>query len=151
MHANGSTKSFMNSPEGEITLSHLLHDQNATLEDLWMALFRERTALVYKEALFLDNAANRIHHWTIVLPWGISLAFGIIIPFLLSLCSYMREDYPIDPDEDPWISRHRKERRLSRLLVACENYRKVSMGASSADESFYSSLIVSLLRYQSRL
>lgn len=125
MHANGSS-TFMNIPGDEITLSDVLKDENATIEDLWLALFRDRAAFVYKETLFVDNAANTVHHWTIVLPWGISLAFGIIIPFLLTLCSYIRDDYPIDSDEDPWISRHRKERRLSRLIVACEDYRKVS-------------------------
>jgi hypothetical protein len=33
----------------------------------------------------------------------------------------------IDPDEDPWIARgYRHERRLSRLILLCADYRKVS-------------------------
>lgn len=117
----------MNVPEEELSLSNLLKDENVTIEDLWLALFRDRAAFVYYNEAFMESAAaNTIHHWTVVLPWGISLVFGIIVPLLLSLCSYMREDYPIGPDEDPWIARHRKERRLSRLIVACEDYRKVS-------------------------
>jgi len=126
MHAHG-THSFMNFPQhDEPTLASVLQNHNATLEDLWMALFRDRTYFD-KETLLMPEHVNTIHHWTIVLPWGISLALGIVIPFLLSLfsCMHGRDEFYVDPDEDPWIARHRKERRLSRLIVACEDYRKV--------------------------
>ena len=121
------THTFMKLPQhDEPTLANVL--QNHTLEDLWMALFRDRAfSVVYKEDFLHQEHVNTIHHWTIVLPWGISLALGIVIPFLLSLCScmYGRDEFYVDPDEDPWISRHCKERRLSRLICACEDYRKV--------------------------
>lgn len=109
--------------EQEMTLEKVFQNENATIEELWRALFRDDR--IWKETGAPENTV--IHHWTIVLPWGISLAFGILFPLFLSLCSYMTDDYPlrIDPDDDPWISRHVKERRLYRLIAACERYRKV--------------------------
>jgi len=151
IHARDTTHSFMNIPPSDVeptSLAHVLRDHNATLEDLWIALFRDRTSpLAYyyynTETTHHYSVSNSIHHWTIVLPWGISLVLGIVIPLFLSLCSCMQgqrdnAEFHIDPDEDPWISRHRKERRLSRLIVACEEYRKVSycMGFDSCDSLF---------------
>jgi hypothetical protein len=107
--------------EQETTLEKVFQNENATIEELWRALFRD-------DRIWKETAPDTvIHHWTIVLPWGISLAFGILFPLFLSLCSYMQDDYPlrIDPDDDPWISRHVKERSLYRLIAACERYRKV--------------------------
>jgi hypothetical protein len=119
--------------EQEMTLEKVFQNENATIEELWRALFRDDR--IWKETGAPENTV--IHHWTIVLPWGISLAFGILFPLFLSLCSYMQDDYPlrIDPDDDPWISRHVKERRLYRLIAACERYRKVLTNDDVANDS----------------
>jgi hypothetical protein len=109
--------------EEATTLLTMLQNNNVTMEDLLTRVFRDR--MTYDRDAFM--LPNTLHHWTIVLPWSISLVMGIIIPFVLSLfsCLHPRDEFRLDPDEDPWISRHRKERRLKRLVVACEEYRKV--------------------------
>lgn len=126
LHAHTTPFTSPDQHDEEPSLASVLQNQNVTLEELYMALFHKNV-----EFSFILPNANTHHslgHWTVVLPWAISLLLGIVIPFLISLCSFVygRDEFQLGPDEDPWISRHRKERRLSRLVVACEDYRKVS-------------------------
>lgn len=94
--------------DDQMSLASVLQDPNATLDELYRALFRE--------SLTKAMNPNNIHHWTIVLPWGISLTLGVVIPFLLSLCACIRQD--------PWISRiYREEKRLARLTLESKHYR----------------------------
>ena len=58
-----------------MTLVNVRQDPNAMLHELYRALFRE--------SLLKGMNPNNIHHWTIVLPWGISLTLDIVIPCLL--------------------------------------------------------------------
>jgi hypothetical protein len=120
IHSSGGP--FLQPQDGEISLASVLQDPNATLDEFYRALFRE--SLVKG----MPNP-NTIHHWTIVLPWGISLTLGIVVPFLLSLCSCIRQD------EEPWISQiYREEQRRSKLLVACRNYRQTLSDQDQQDE-----------------
>jgi hypothetical protein len=104
------------------SLQSVLHDPNATLEEFWAALFREARSTEHHVMTVLPTM--QVHHWTIVLPWGISLLLGVVVPCLLSTVAYFRSD-DVDPD-DPWVSRvHKQERRLSRLIMAIKDHRKV--------------------------
>jgi hypothetical protein len=108
---HSSSGAFLQPQVGDLSLASVLQDPNATFDELYRALFRE--SLVKG----MPNP-NTIHHWTIVLPWGISLTLGIVVPFVLSLCSCIRQN------EEPWISQiYREEQRRSKLAVACRRYR----------------------------
>jgi hypothetical protein len=105
----------------------ILQNPNSTLEELWAALFRQAGIMTPGGMMMGASSqipAMQVHHWTIIIPWGMSLLLGVVIPCILSLMNYFRPDHH-DPD-DPWVSRLRKnERRLSRLLHALKHHRKV--------------------------
>jgi hypothetical protein len=96
---------------------------------LWAALFRETGIMIPGGGTMMGPAGlptMQVHHWTIILPWGISLLLGVVIPCILSLRNYLRgPDH--DDSDDPWVvSRLQKnERRLSRLVRALKDHRKV--------------------------
>eukprot|EP00545_Synedropsis_sp_CCMP1620_P003330 CAMPEP_0119010700 /NCGR_PEP_ID=MMETSP1176-20130426/5184_1 /TAXON_ID=265551 /ORGANISM="Synedropsis recta cf, Strain CCMP1620" /LENGTH=262 /DNA_ID=CAMNT_0006963409 /DNA_START=14 /DNA_END=799 /DNA_ORIENTATION=- len=106
------------------SLQQILQDPDATLEELWAALFRESQASGGGIMMTASLPTMQVHHWTIILPWGISLLLGVVVPCFLSLMNYLRPE-EVNPDY-PWISRLRKnERRLSRLVFALKDHRKV--------------------------
>ena len=108
------------------SLQAILQDPDSTLEELWAALFREgRGSSVMPASL----PAMQVHHWTIILPWCISLILGVIVPFLLELTNYLRpedDDEEEFDDEYPWGSRYRRnKKRLKKLAGKIKDYRKV--------------------------
>ena len=110
------------------SLHAILQDPNSTLEELWVALFRESQA---SNIMFASLPTMQEHHWTIVLPWCISLILGVIVPFMLSIVNYLRPDDAHDDDnddDDSWVSqcnRRRDQKRLKKLVRRIRDYRKV--------------------------
>jgi hypothetical protein len=115
IHSSSGASLQLQPQVGAMSLASILQDPNATLDELYRAIFQE--SLLVKGIPNPNTAVH--HHWTIVLPWGISLTLGIVVPFLLSLCSCI-----IRQHDDLWISRiYREERRRSELVLASKNYR----------------------------
>lgn len=114
------------------SLEGVLQDPNSTLEELWAALFRERAGSLMMTA---SLPTMQVHHWTIVLPWGISLILGVVIPCLLSLVDHLRPEDDDDEDsDDPWLSSFRNsEKRLNRLLFAIKDHKKVRNSKSEGN------------------
>lgn len=131
-HSNAEQLSF-DKEEAEITsLITLIQSGNTTYEDLYMLFIQNKN-----EGLsFWATPNSSLHHWTVLLPWVISLVLGIVIPFVLSICTFlfgMRND-------DYHFGMQRKEVRLARLVASCEDYKKVWMNCRcfSAVASFLS-------------
>lgn len=112
------------------SLEGVLQDPNSTLEELWAALFRERAGSLTMTATL---PTMQVHHWTIVLPWGISLILGVVIPCLLSLVDHLRPEDD-DEDSDDLLSRFRNsEKRLNLLLFAIKDHKKVRNSKSDGN------------------
>lgn len=129
---NDKKKGSVPASESASSLHAILQDPNLTLEEFWAALFRETqdSHVVLASSLL----TVRVHHFSILLPWFISLLLGVILPFMLSILSlmnYLRADDTLeedDEDEYPWVSRcnrGRYEKRMKKLIAKIQDYRKV--------------------------
>jgi hypothetical protein len=71
------------------------------------------------------------HHWSIILPWCISLILGVIVPIILSVAkvrSSNNQNEVLDDEEDDeyaWILRCNEEKRLSGYLSKYKKFHKV--------------------------
>jgi hypothetical protein len=108
--------------ENEQSLAQVFKDPNATLEELWTALFLERrNPSSISSPLLLDylNFKGRsVHHWSLVLPWLISFILGVVVPTVMSIHSVLRQrkrrrDGPKD-----------REKRLARILKKLIHFTK---------------------------
>lgn len=89
-----------------MTLASVLQDPNATLDELYTALFRESLSSSK------GSANNHLHHWTIVIPWGVSLTLGIVIPFFLSCCTCIFQRLDNEQERSQMISKSSSQYRM---------------------------------------
>jgi len=126
MDIKGSSVFYM-APSGEASaevgsLAAVLQNPKASLEDLWTAIFKERwnpSTGQAMDAYFLSQIpALQAHHWTVVVPWILSLVLGVVFPFMLSVLSYLHGHHQgrgIGPS---------KRRRLFRIAKSIQHHRK---------------------------
>jgi hypothetical protein len=69
-------------------LANVLQNTNATLEELWAALLVEVGFQSTGSPTLYFSTTTLPHHWAIVIPWGISLLLGIVVPAFLTVMSF---------------------------------------------------------------
>mmetsp|Transcript_8154 Transcript_8154/g.11747 ORF Transcript_8154/g.11747 Transcript_8154/m.11747 type:complete len:326 (+) Transcript_8154:189-1166(+) len=128
----------------------VLHNSNATLEDLWSALFQERLTTTgastttpsnhnHVDTAFLMASGGiphvRMQHWTILIPWLLSLILGFVVPCVLTLYSHVqrrrrnnhrggRDNYLYNEVMDRFDRKVPRERRLNRILKSLQDFKK---------------------------
>jgi len=109
--------------EGDDTTSNLaqvLKDPNATIEELWTALFVERWNGGAENPFvlaYLPMKAQSAHHLSMVLPWILSLLLGVVIPAGLSIWSFLRQRRRrMQQDECSESTKKRRKTRIERQL-----------------------------------
>jgi Ring finger domain len=93
----GSSSSY------EDSLAAVLKNPNATLEDLWTAIFDSQmmfpqnlqakavlAALNHNDLVWLPVSAQSMHHLRILLPWILSFILGVLIPCTVSIRTILR-------------------------------------------------------------
>jgi hypothetical protein len=104
------------------SLAQVVRDPNATLEELWTALFLERRnpSFISSPLLFeyLNFKGKSVHHWCLVIPWFFSFFLGVVVPTALSIYSIYRQrmrrgDVAVD-----------RERRSAKMLKKVKLYTK---------------------------
>jgi hypothetical protein len=121
--------------QGAHSLAQVFKDPNATLEELWTALFLERRnpSFISSPLLleYLNYKGKSVHHWSLVLPWLFSFILGVVVPTVMSiyyvLCQrrrLRRGDGPAD-----------RERRLVRIRKKVKNYTKTLVEEDLASDS----------------
>mmetsp|Transcript_13491 Transcript_13491/g.19743 ORF Transcript_13491/g.19743 Transcript_13491/m.19743 type:complete len:308 (-) Transcript_13491:590-1513(-) len=116
----------------------ILQSDHVTVDDIVRGLFKDSMGQVapgpFGSFLFLGagNAAPfiRMNHFTLLLPWCMSLIMGVVIPSILALISYFqarRRGTAYDQsDEEQFFSRmNRKEKRMCRLIICIRHFKKV--------------------------
>lgn len=115
------------------SLSQVFKDPNATLEELWTALFLERRnpSFISSPLLleYLNFKGRSVHHWSLVLPWLLSFILGVVVPTVISIYSVLRQrrrrgDGPAD-----------REKRLARILKKVKHYTKTLVEEDLASDS----------------
>mmetsp|Transcript_27413 Transcript_27413/g.41500 ORF Transcript_27413/g.41500 Transcript_27413/m.41500 type:complete len:195 (-) Transcript_27413:697-1281(-) len=119
-----------------LTAQHVLQYSNSTLEEMFVNFLRDHMMGNLGNQHFNLNlltsstsslSSIQCQHWSIVLPWGISVIMSVIVPAIITFLSYMRPEDDDDHINDPWISRTKKyKRRVRALMVAVQNHKKVS-------------------------
>jgi Ring finger domain len=87
----------------EDSLAAVLKNPNATLEDLWTAIFDSQmmfpqnlqakavlAALNHNDLVWLPISAQSMHHWRILLPWILSFILGVLVPCFVSILTILR-------------------------------------------------------------
>jgi hypothetical protein len=119
--------------ENAQSLAQVFKDPNATLEELWTALFLERRSPSFISSPllleYLNFKGRSVHHWSLVLPWLVSFILGVVVPTVLSIYSVLRRrrrrgDGPVD-----------RERRLARILKKVKHYTKTLVEEDLASDS----------------
>jgi hypothetical protein len=114
------------------SLAQVFKDPNATLEELWTALFLERRnpSFISSPLLleYLNFKGRSVHHWSLVLPWLLSFILGVVVPTVISIYSVLRrrrrKDGPVD-----------REKRLARILKKVKHYTKTLVEEDLASDS----------------
>jgi hypothetical protein len=119
--------------ENAQSLAQVFKDPNATLEELWTALFLERRnpSFISSPLLleYLNFKGRSVHHWSLVLPWLLSFILGVVVPTVISIYSVLRQrrrrrDGPVD-----------REKRLARILKKVKHYTKTLVEEDLASDS----------------
>jgi hypothetical protein len=120
--------------ENAQSLAQVFKDPNATLEELWTALFLERRnpSFISSPLLleYLNFQGKSVHHWSLVLPWIFSFTLGVVVPTVISIYTVFRQrrrlrgDGPAD-----------RERRLARILKKVKHYTKTLVEDDLAPDS----------------
>jgi hypothetical protein len=121
--------------QGAHSLAQVFKDPNATMEELWTALFLERRnpSFISSPLLleYLNYKGKSVHHWSLVLPWLFSFILGVVVPTVMSiyyvLCQrrrLRRGDGPAD-----------RERRLVRIRKKVKHYTKTLVEEDLASDS----------------
>jgi hypothetical protein len=116
-------------PPVEGSLASALSNPNTTLEELWTALFQERwnpATGVGGTGPPSDAHIQQIHHWTVVVPWAISLVLGVLLPCVLSVVTYLQARELVDD-----ANGYSRKRRKCRITKSIQPYRKVSPALST--------------------
>jgi len=102
------------------TLAQVFKDPNATLEELWTALFLERQypSLMSSPMLleYLNFQGKSVHHLSLVLPWLFSFILGVVVPTTLSIYTFLKQRKRRGRGAGD------REQRLKRILKKLQNY-----------------------------
>lgn len=122
-----------------LTTQNVLQHSNSTLEEMFVNFLRDHMMGKLSNQHFNLNlltsstsslSSIQCQHWSIVLPWGISVIMSVIVPAIITFLSYMRPEDDDDHINDPWISRTKKyKRRVGALMVAVQSHKKVSQNS----------------------
>lgn len=127
-----STLRISHSSDHSSPLAMVLSDPNATLEDFWMVMFQKQavTSTSTTESALLIRNSPPLGHWSIVIPWVISLLLGFVVPCVLVVYNHIeRRRQGLGLDDDEWFSKMdrklRRKRRLARVTRALQNHKRI--------------------------
>jgi len=135
-------------------MSMVLQNANATLEELWSAIFQERLAMAtgvasssttthHADTAFIMASGGiphiRMKHWAIVAPWLIAVILGFVVPCVLSINSRIQRQRRRRHrsggrsndiyDDNEWSARfdlkNRRKRKLKRIINSLQDFKKV--------------------------
>jgi Ring finger domain len=129
----------------EDSLAAVLKNPNATLEDLWTAIFDSQmmfpqnlqakavlSALNHNDLLWLPTSAHSMHHLRILLPWILSFILGVLIPCFVSILTILRRQrarYGGPRESNP----AREKKILSLLAKSLAPYTKILDASDRVD------------------
>jgi len=121
--------------ENVTSLAELLNNPNATLEDVWTALFLERWSpqelgdlnpfLLGHFPIFMKR--NTVYHLKALLPWMISFFFGVVVPTCLSIYSFFKHR------RRRYNRSTRRQQRLANTVKMLKSYTKQLTPEDCAD------------------
>lgn len=100
---NGPNSFDSSSSSYEDSLAAVLKNPNATLEEVWTALFHAQASSGFparavlaalqnqNDYLLLPVTAKSMQHLRILMPWILSLTLGIVVPCFLSILTLVRQ------------------------------------------------------------
>jgi hypothetical protein len=100
-------------------LMNVIQNPNATLEEIFTAMLLERT-----NAIGGPFPANMVYHWAAVIPWLLSMFFGLVVPIILYAMSLYRS-WRLRQERGANSSEHRIRRRRERILPILSKYKRV--------------------------
>ena len=110
----------VNLAEATSNLMTVIQNPNSTLEEILTSMLLERSFAVGG-----TMPANMIYHWVAIIPWIISIVFGLVIPIILYMLSLYRS-WRLQQERGSNSSERRTRRRRERILPILSEYKIVS-------------------------